>query len=206
MNESINFIHLLSTPLSFPLQHTLDTSIRRSPVVDSHIYVQQGSDVDKLGNETSKISPDENVGAYKDYSHVEAPSKVAGAITPSSLASVGKEPTFPAKLHMILSNPEYADIISWLPHGRSWRILQQKTLEEQILPLYFRHGRYSSFSRQVNGWGFRRVIDGPDYNSYYHEVSYRVAMIKWLPFDFCVQVLMQKHFITALSPMHATSL
>lgn len=59
----------------------------------------------------------------------------------------------------------------WLPHGRSWRILQQRAFEERVIPLYFRHGRYSSFARQVNGWGFRRITHGSDYNSYYHEVS-----------------------------------
>ena len=74
---------------------------------------------------------------------------------------------------MILSNPDFEDIISWLPHGRSWRILQQKAFEERVIPLYFRHGRYSSFARQVNGWGFRRVTHGSDYNSYYHELFLR---------------------------------
>lgn len=82
--------------------------------------------------------------------------------------------TFPDKLHLILSNPEFSDIISWLPHGRSWRILQQKPFEQQVIPLYFRHTRYSSFARQVNGWGFRRVTQGSDYCSYYHEVIFCV--------------------------------
>ena len=85
-------------------------------------------------------------------------------------STTAKEPTFPVKLHLILSNPEFQEIISWLPHGRSWRILQQKAFEERVIPLYFRHGRYSSFARQVNGWGFRRVTHGSDYNSYFHEV------------------------------------
>ena len=79
-----------------------------------------------------------------------------------------KEPahTFPMKLHTILSNPEFQDIIAWLPHGRAWRILQHKAFEENVIPLFFRHGRYSSFARQVNGWGFRRITHGPDYNAY----------------------------------------
>jgi len=101
---------------------------------------------------------------YRDFSRASVSS--GGAIQ-------GKDITFPVKLHMILSNPEYQDIISWLPHGRSWRILQQKTFEEQVLPVHFKHGRYSSFARQVNGWGFRRVTKGGDYNSYYHEMFLR---------------------------------
>ena len=62
----------------------------------------------------------------------------------------GKEPPFPVKFHRILSNPEFRDIISWLPHGRSWRVLKPKAFEERIIPLYFRHGKYASFMRQVS--------------------------------------------------------
>eukprot|EP00545_Synedropsis_sp_CCMP1620_P007059 CAMPEP_0119015168 /NCGR_PEP_ID=MMETSP1176-20130426/10591_1 /TAXON_ID=265551 /ORGANISM="Synedropsis recta cf, Strain CCMP1620" /LENGTH=421 /DNA_ID=CAMNT_0006968437 /DNA_START=48 /DNA_END=1313 /DNA_ORIENTATION=+ len=106
---------------------------------------------------------------YKDFSRMLAP-KVDGASSHLNQPISAKEPTFPVKLHLILSNPEFEEIIAWLPHGRSWRILQQKAFEERVIPLYFRHGRYSSFARQVNGWGFRRVTHGSDYNSYYHEM------------------------------------
>lgn len=76
---------------------------------------------------------------------------------------------FPLKLHEILGNPEFSHILSWLPHGRAWRIVRHKEFEEKVIPLYFRHGRYSSFARQVNGWGFRRIKHGTDYNAYYHD-------------------------------------
>uniref|UniRef100_A0A7S4SJD5 HSF-type DNA-binding domain-containing protein n=1 Tax=Ditylum brightwellii TaxID=49249 RepID=A0A7S4SJD5_9STRA len=82
-----------------------------------------------------------------------------------------KESSFPIKLHRILCNPDFHGIISWLPHGRSWRVLKPKAFEEKVIPIYFRHCRYSSFMRQVNGWGFKRVYQGADLNSYYHEVS-----------------------------------
>jgi hypothetical protein len=76
---------------------------------------------------------------------------------------------FPAKLDRILRSPDLNDIICWLPHGRSWRVMQQKRFEKEVLPVFFRHCNYSSFIRQVNGWGFRRIQSGPDFNSYYHE-------------------------------------
>lgn len=56
----------------------------------------------------------------------------------SALGREGAAQTFPMKLHSILSNPEFSDIISWLPHGRAWRILQTKAFEERAIPLYFR--------------------------------------------------------------------
>jgi len=86
---------------------------------------------------------------YRDFSRVTA-ERHSDASTLIAQSTTAKEPTFPVKLHMILSNPEFQDIIAWLPHGRSWRILQQKAFEERVIPLYFRHGRYSSFARQVS--------------------------------------------------------
>lgn len=106
--------------------------------------------------------------SYRDFSRV-LPEKHNDASSLIAQSTTAKEPTFPVKLHMILSNPEFQDIIAWLPHGRSWRILQQKAFEERVIPLYFRHGRYSSFARQVNGWGFKRITHGSDYNSYYRK-------------------------------------
>jgi len=35
--------------------------------------------------------------------------------------------------------------------------------------LFFEHAKFSSFVRQANGWGFRRLTQGKDRNSYYHE-------------------------------------
>jgi len=117
---------------------------------------------------------------YRDYSHMKPNSTNEFMMVSSPLVSSGvdfkdsptmKEPTFPVKLHMILSNPKFSDIISWLPHGRSWRIHNQKEFENKVIPVYFSHGRYSSFARQISGWNFKRVTAGVDFNSYYHEVS-----------------------------------
>jgi hypothetical protein len=122
----------------------------------------------------SPSSEKESASSYRDFSRVLPEKQTIQApfsLMAQSMSSVtAKDPTFPVKLHRILSNPEHQDIIAWLPHGRSWRILQQQAFEDRVIPLYFRHGRYSSFARQVNGWGFGRVTRGSDYNSYYHEV------------------------------------
>ena len=56
---------------------------------------------------------------------------------------------FPVILHQILSSPEYSELIAWLPHGRSWCILKPKAFEQEVIPHFFRHSKYSSFMRQV---------------------------------------------------------
>jgi HSF-type DNA-binding len=58
--------------------------------------------------------------------------------------------SFPMKLHRILSDAEYRDYVAWLPHGRAWRILKQKTFEKEVIPKFFRSARYASFMRQVH--------------------------------------------------------
>ena len=79
-------------------------------------------------------SDDDEKTEYLDYSR-DRPEQS------NRTSNIGREvatQTFPMKLHAILSNPEFSDIIAWLPHGRAWRILQTKAFEERAIPLYFR--------------------------------------------------------------------
>jgi HSF-type DNA-binding len=57
--------------------------------------------------------------------------------------------SFPMKLYKILHDPGCQDCISWLPHGRAWKILQPKVFQEKVVPTFFRSDRYASFMRQV---------------------------------------------------------
>eukprot|EP00977_Amphora_coffeiformis_P019740 scaffold7415_cov170-Amphora_coffeaeformis.AAC.15 len=99
---------------------------------------------------------------YRDFSTETDPDP----LTP--LTPPGRVPTFPAKLQAILSRPDLADVIAWMPHGRSWRVLKPREFEVKIIPRFFEHAKFSSFIRQANGWGFRRITQGRDRNSYYH--------------------------------------
>lgn len=47
-----------------------------------------------------------------------------------------------------------------------WFVLTPAFFWSCFCTLTSRHARYASFARQINGWGFRRIISGPDYNSY----------------------------------------
>lgn len=88
-------------------------------------------------------------------------------------ANSKREPTFPMKLHQMLSDPDAEGVVVWLPHGRAWKIINQDKFETGLLGKYFEHGNMSSFMRQVNGWDFRRVVKGADEQSYYHELFLR---------------------------------
>mmetsp|Transcript_10317 Transcript_10317/g.21794 ORF Transcript_10317/g.21794 Transcript_10317/m.21794 type:complete len:393 (+) Transcript_10317:105-1283(+) len=94
---------------------------------------------------------------------------------------------FPARLHQILSEPTHSDVITWMPHGRAWKIIDKKRLVEEVLPGYYVCKKYESFSRQLNGWGFKRLHQhGPDFGCYYHESFLRglpklTCLIRRLP-------------------------
>eukprot|EP00563_Minutocellus_polymorphus_P003415 CAMPEP_0181040000 /NCGR_PEP_ID=MMETSP1070-20121207/10801_1 /TAXON_ID=265543 /ORGANISM="Minutocellus polymorphus, Strain NH13" /LENGTH=450 /DNA_ID=CAMNT_0023117953 /DNA_START=248 /DNA_END=1600 /DNA_ORIENTATION=- len=113
-----------------------------------------------------------NGHTYTDFSNLK-PEDMRGASKKVSGLRGRREPSFVVKLHSILTNPAFEDIISWLPHGRAWRVHQRGAFEEHVMRLYFRHGKHSSFMRQVNGWGFQRIFQGPDYGGYYHELFLR---------------------------------
>lgn len=81
---------------------------------------------------------------------------------------------FPRRLYNMVTNPDYQHIIRFMPHGRSWVVLDKEALVTEVLPKYFNHSKFESFNRQVNGWGFKRLMKrGPDYKSYYHECFLR---------------------------------
>uniref|UniRef100_A0A7S2K903 HSF-type DNA-binding domain-containing protein n=1 Tax=Leptocylindrus danicus TaxID=163516 RepID=A0A7S2K903_9STRA len=132
--------------------------------------------------EGGNISPPDDAEQVKLQGHVVATSKsrcyrdysqVANADPFRPLLAPNKHLTFPLKMHIMLSHTEFEDIVSWLPHGRAWRILKTKAFSEKVLPLLFRECKYSSFIRQVNGWGFQRLTQGVDRNSYFHELFLR---------------------------------
>ena len=56
---------------------------------------------------------------YIDHSHLVDDDP----LTP--LATTLSVPNFVVKLHAILIRDSLSDVISWMPHGRSWRILNQ---------------------------------------------------------------------------------
>jgi len=77
--------------------------------------------------------------------------------------------TFPSKLYEILSSPDAdASIISWLPHGMAWKVHDSERFEKEIIPKHFKQTKFSSFTRQVNGWGFKRICKGEDKGGFYH--------------------------------------
>jgi len=84
-----------------------------------------------------------------------------------------KKLIFPQRLLDILSREEFSQIISWLPHGKFFSILDRKKLIEIVLPKYFKKSMFTSFTRKLNRWGFVRVGKGADSGAYFHQYFHR---------------------------------
>jgi hypothetical protein len=73
----------------------------------------------------------------------------------------------------ILSSDEIGDVVSWLPHGKGFLIYKKKKFAAEILPVYFKQSKFTSFTRKLNRWGFTRVTRGPETGAYYHKYFQR---------------------------------
>ena len=101
-------------------------------------------------NETNEMITTIEQNLHRDNSRV-TPADV-DANPNARRANSKREPTFPMKLHALLSDPEAEGVIVWLPHGRSWKIINQDKFESTLLGKHYEHGNMASFMRQVNGW------------------------------------------------------
>ncbi|KAL3797273.1 hypothetical protein HJC23_004565 [Cyclotella cryptica] len=130
-----------------------------------------------------------------------APSQHAPSVTgPTANATISvsskDKDIFPMRLHALLADPTVRDVISWLPHGRSFVILRPDVFATRVLPRYFApegsnspnarqsgQGRvkpygssvhkYPSFTRKLNRWGFRQISRGADAGAFCHELFRR---------------------------------
>ncbi|XP_069113808.1 heat shock factor protein-like isoform X2 [Argopecten irradians] len=76
----------------------------------------------------------------------------------SSGMSSSNVPAFLTKLWALVENPTCDDLICWDPTGNSFHVYEQARFSKEILPLYFKHSNIASFIRQLNMYGFRKVV------------------------------------------------
>ena len=79
----------------------------------------------------------------------------------SSLSSTRKTKSeFPIKLYAMLELADYhvgfSQAVTWLPHGRAFRILNKDKFMDEVVPVFFNQTKIRSFNRQLHLWGFRR--------------------------------------------------
>jgi hypothetical protein len=78
------------------------------------------------------------------------------------------------QLKEILSDPDNKAAIRWLPHGKSFLVLDRKKFVQMVLPKYLgKATKYTSFTRKLTRWNFWRMPSGPDEGAWLNEVRFR---------------------------------
>lgn len=127
------------------------------------------------GSEDGGESSDSESGpdAHED----EAASKI-GASTPASSAKDKSTVSFPEKLMEILTTLETESSdgtmsdqpISWLPGGDGFLISDPNEFTLKVLPRFFsQRVEFSSFTRKLYWWGFRKVKRGAGTDAFHHD-------------------------------------
>ncbi|CAN8308281.1 unnamed protein product [Cochlearia groenlandica] len=65
---------------------------------------------------------------------------------------------FLTKTYQLVEDPIYDEMISWNEDGSTFIVWRPAEFARDLLPKYFKHNNFSSFVRQLNTYGFRKVV------------------------------------------------
>ncbi|KAK4256120.1 hypothetical protein QN277_009029 [Acacia crassicarpa] len=82
---------------------------------------------------------------------------VHGGVVNPAAANVNSLPPFLSKTYDMVEDPSINSVVSWSDNNNSFVVWDVPEFAREILPKYFKHNNFSSFVRQLNTYGFRKV-------------------------------------------------
>ncbi|KAI0488341.1 hypothetical protein KFK09_028170 [Dendrobium nobile] len=78
---------------------------------------------------------------------------------PATVEAQRSMPTpFLAKTYQLVDDPTIDDVISWNDDGSTFVVWKPVEFARDLLPKYFKHNNFSSFVRQLNTYGFKKIV------------------------------------------------
>lgn len=65
---------------------------------------------------------------------------------------------FLTKTYQLVDDPSTNEVISWSESGDTFVVWKNADFAKDLLPNYFKHNNFSSFVRQLNTYGFRKIV------------------------------------------------
>lgn len=87
-------------------------------------------------------------------------------LLPPPLSRHGKSESFPVKLYRLMAHDTH--IVSFTPDGKSFKIHDPDAFMKDVSSNYFHQSQFLSFVRQLNLYGFERILLGPNFGAYAH--------------------------------------
>lgn len=119
---------------------------------------------------TRSVSLDESNLLYTNSNNIfkTPPNGVSGQLGPAGGSDSTKaQYSFPNKLYNMLEVSDDA-VFGWLANGKGFRVHNVEKFTSQLLPKFFNHGKFESFQRQLNIYGFKRVLKGSLVGAYFN--------------------------------------
>ncbi|OQS06685.1 hypothetical protein THRCLA_01294 [Thraustotheca clavata] len=111
------------------------------------------SDEEAQGSEEEEYeSPRSHESKQKEPTPTHAPTEQ----TEDKDRMMSKTVPFLEKTYMMLEQCT-PSVASWTPDGLSFVVYNADKFAAEVIPMYFKHSKFSSFVRQLNFYGFRRL-------------------------------------------------